>query len=142
MLGIDVQTRFLANKDFDRVIEIDLQSGEYAWEPGDLFNEWKSQNGVGIVATDYDDYPLGFCIYNLNDKECYELKHMAVDSGFRRLGIGAALINKMKNKLNDRRYILSYNVPEDNLNFQLFLKKMNFKAKAMRNMYRFEYEKV
>ena len=110
--------------------------------------EWKKDDGVGvgIVATDYDDLPLGFCVYNLDDKEHYEIKHMVVDKRFRRQGIGTALINKMKAKLNDRRYILSYSVPEDNLPFQLFLRKMGFKAKLLRNgygdVYRFEYEKV
>ena len=146
MLGLDIKTRFMANKDFDRVIEIDLHSGEYAWEPGDLYQEWKSRYGVGIVAVDTEDYPLGFCVYNLDDKECYEIKHMAVHGEFRRLGIGTSMINRMKDKLNDRRYILSYNIPEENLAFQLFLKKMGFKATLIRNsfgdVYRFQYEKV
>lgn len=142
MLSTEVCTRFMTNKDFDRVIEIDLQSGEYGWEPGDLFTEWKKQNGVGIVAVDRDDFPLGFCVYSLDNKEWYELKHMAVDCNLRRMGIGTGLINRMKDKLNDRRYILSYNVPEDNLSFQLFLKKMGFKARIIRDTYRFEYEKV
>lgn len=147
MLQVEVQVRFLKNQDFDRIIEID-QNGEYPWEPDDLYNEWKKEDGVGvgIVAVDYDDYPLGFCIYNLDDKEHYEIRHMVVDKNFRRQGIGTALINRMKEKLNDRRYILSYSVPEDNLPFQLFLRKMGFKAKILRNnlcdMYRFEYEKA
>lgn len=145
MLGIDVQTRFMANIDFDRVIEINQDCG-YAWDVDDLYNEWKSKQGVGIVAVDYDDFPLGFCVYNLNDKQHYEVKHMAVDKNFRRVGIGTAMINRMKEKLNDRRYILSYSVPEENLSFQLFLRKMGFKAKLIRNsisdVYRFEYEKV
>lgn len=142
MLDIAIQMRFMTNKDFDRIIEIDLQSGEYSWEPGDLYQEWKSQNGVGIVAVDYDDLPLGFCVYSLDDKQHYEIKHMAVDYNLRRMGIGTSLINRMKDKLNDRRYILSYNVPEENLGSQLFLKKMGFKAKIVRNLYRFEFEKV
>lgn len=145
MLQIAVQTRFLKNQDFDRVIDID-QNSEYPWEPDDLFKEWKAHNGVGIVAVDHEDYPLGFCIYNLNDKEHYEIVHMVVDKHLRRQGIGTALINRMKDKLNDRRYILSYSVPEDNLPFQLFLRKMGFKAKVLRNhfgdVYRFEYEKA
>lgn len=146
MLELDIKTRFMTNADFDRVIEIDLHGGEYSWEPGDLYEEWKKQNGVGIVAIDMDDFPMGFCVYSLEEKECYEVKHMAVDRNFRRLGIGTSLINRMKDKLNDRRYILSYSVPEENLGFQLFLKKMDFKAKLIRHgsvdFLRFQYEKV
>lgn len=146
MLAIEVQMRFLANKDFDRVVEINhTSSGDYTWEPEDLYNEWKSAQGVGLVAVDTDDYALGFCIYNLNDKECYEIKHLVVEKPLQRMGIGAAMINRMKDKLNYRRSILSYSVPEDNLGFQLFLKKMEFKAKVINNgtcdIYRFQYEK-
>lgn len=147
MLTLAIQTRFMANHDFDRVIEIDHTSGgNYSWEPDDLYNEWKSRNGVGIVAVDSDDFTLGFCVYNLNDKECYEIKHMVVDKAFQRSGIGTSLINRMKDKLNNNRYILSYNVPEENLNFQLFLKQMGFKADLIRyssgDIFRFKYEKV
>lgn len=148
MLALEkIATRFMSNQDFDRVIEIDCSSGgEYSWQADDLFQEWKSQNGVGIVAVDGDDLPLGFCVYSLDDKECYEVKHMVVDRYFRRSGIGTSLINRMKDKLNNRRYILSYNVPEENLNFQLFLKKMGFRANLLKfnsgDVLRFKYEKV
>ena len=145
MLSLEVQTRFMVNSDFDRVIDINCtSSGDYAWEPDDLWDEWKAEQGVGLVAVDMDDYPLGFCIYNLNNREYYEIQHLVVEKCFQRSGIGAALIDRMKSKLNDRRNILSYSVPEDNLPFKLFLKKMGFKARFVRNcnVYRFEYEKV
>lgn len=147
MLGLEVQTRFMINMDFDRVVEINYtSSGDYAWESEDLFQEWKSEQGVGIVAVDADDYTVGFCVYNLNDKECYEIKHLVVERSLQRSGIGTALINRMKDKLNDRRYILSYSIPEEHIGFQLFLKKMGFKAKIIKNgmnsLYRFQYEKV
>lgn len=150
MLGLDFKVRFMENQDFDRVIEIDYTSGgDYSWSPDDLFREWKnpsmSGTGVGIVAIDNDDFPLGFCIYELSG-EFYEMKHLVVDKSFQRQGIGTSMINKMKEKLNDRRYILSFNVPESNLSFQLFLKKMGFKATLMRccgeDFLRFQYEKA
>lgn len=146
MLELDMSTKFMENKDFDRVIEIDCtSSNQYSWEPKELYQEWKKPNGVGIVAVDPEDLVLGFCVYNLN-KEYYEIKHMVVDKMFQRLGIGRSLINRMKDKLNSNRCMLGYNVPEDNLIFQLFLKNMGFKAKLIRNgdgdIFRFEYEKV
>lgn len=145
MLAIEVQTRFMRNIDFDRVIELDhTSSGDYAWEPDDLWSEWKADQGAGIVAVDYNDYPLGFCVYNMDDKERYEIRHLVVEKNLQRTGIATALINRMKDKLNDRRYILSFTVPDDNLPIQLFLKKMDFRAKVVRsaNFYIFEYEKV
>jgi ribosomal protein S18 acetylase RimI-like enzyme len=136
----------MINADFDRILEINhSSSGDYFWEPDDLWNEWKAEQGVGIVAVDREDYPFGFCIYSLDNKEFYEIKHFVVDKYVRRQGIGTALINKMKSKLNDRRSILSYSVPEENLPFQLFLKKMDFRARIVNNgtseVYRFEYTK-
>jgi len=147
MLAMQVQTRYMTKGDFGRVMEINhTSSGGYAWQPDDLWNEWQADKGAGMAAVDADDYLLGFCIYNMDDKECYEIQHLVVEKCFQRSGIGTALINRMKKKLNDMRCILSYSVPEDNLPFQLFMKKMGFKAKLVRNgteeVYRFEYEKV
>src|SRR6185295_10698087 len=111
MLELAVQTRFIVNSDFDRVIEIDYTSGgEYGWNPDDLFHEWKKQNGVGMVAVDSDDFPLGFCIYSLEDKERFEMKHLVVEKPFQRSGVATSIISRMKNKLNNRRYILSCDV--------------------------------
>lgn len=144
MLALEVQTRFMVNVDFDRVIDINASSGDYCWEPDDLWDEWKAEQGAGIVAVDYNDFPLGFCIYNMDEKERYEIRHLVVEKQLQHSGIGTALINRMKDKLNDRRYILSYIVPEENLPIQLFLKKNGFKAKVVRNasFYIFEYEKA
>jgi ribosomal protein S18 acetylase RimI-like enzyme len=134
------------NKDFNRVMEIDGSSGgDYTWKTDDLLDEWKDYNGVGIVAVDNHDVVLGFCIYSLCNKDCFEIKHMVIDKEFRRSGIGTSIINRMKGKLNDRRYILGCNVDEENLSFQLFLKKMDFKANLIRHSFgdefRFQYEK-
>jgi|SRR5581483_10189767 len=146
MVGLEIQTRFMSNKDFDRVIEIDYtSSGDYGLGPDELFEQWKKHpNGVGIVAVDADDLPVGYCIYNLEDKDVFELKHLVVDKSFQRLGVATSIIKRMKSKLNERRNILGCNVCEDNLAFHLFLKKMGFKAYLIRSsnidIFRFEYK--
>lgn len=147
MLALDVATRFMVNRDFDRVIEIDYTSGgEYSWGPDDMFSEWKGPNGVGMVAVDEDDFPLGFCLYNLDDKAFYEIKHLVVDKSFQRSGVATSLINRMKGKLNESRYALGCDVYEENLACQLFMKQMGFKSKLVRkydgDIIRFEYAKV
>lgn len=147
MLKTEISTRFMYNKDFSRVLEINRFSSDgYKWNSNELLEEWKDSNGVGIVAVDKNDHVLGFCVYNLNSKICFEIKHLVVDKEFRRSGIGTSLINRMKGKLNERRYIVGCNVHEENLHFQLFLKKMDFKANLIRHSsgdeLRFEYIKV
>lgn len=147
MLKLDVSTRFMYKKDFNRVVEINKSSGnEYALKSKDLLKEWKGYNGVGVVAVNNADLVLGFCIYNLNDKDCFEIKHLLIDKEFRRSGIGSSIINRMKSKLNESRYLLGCNVHEENLSLQLFLKKMDFRASLIRHSFgdelRFQYEKV
>jgi len=146
MLKIEISTRFMYNKDFNRVTEIDGNSGgNYTWDTDELYDEWKGYKGVGIVAVDNHDTILGFCIYNLNNKDCFEIKHLVIDKKFRRSGIGTSIINRMKSKLNNCRYVLGCNVHEENLSFQLFLKKMSFKANLIKHSsgdeFRFQYEK-
>lgn len=134
-------------KDFNRVVEINSSSGgNYAWKPKELLKEWKEYNGAGMVAVNNCDVVLGFCIYDLNDKSCFEIKHLVVDKEFRKAGIGTSIINRMKNKLNESRYLLGCNVHEENLSLQLFLKRMNFRGNLIRHSFgdelRFQYEKV
>lgn len=147
MLGLEVLTRFMTNIDFDRVVEIDYSSGgAYSLGPDDLFKEWKGEgiNSVGMVALDRDDFILGFCLYNLDDREFYEIKHLVVDKAFQRLGVATSIINRMKGKLNNHRNALGCNVCEDNLACQFLLRKMGFKSKLIRrydgDIIRFEYE--
>ena len=143
-LANNYKTRVLYNYDFDRVVEIDCNnSGKYAWTPDELFTTLKSVHGMGIVAIDETQYPLGFCIYSLKNVEYFEILHIAVDK--KREGVGTKLINKIKRKINEQRNHITFDVPETNLETQLFLKAMGFKAKLVRNsmedIIRFNYEK-
>ena len=141
-----VKTRFIKlNQDFDRMIEIDCNtSGPYIWEPEDLYNEMKKNWTVGMVAVDSEDYPLGFCVYSLNEPGIFEIKHLVVDKIYHRLGIGTQIVNRMKSKINEERTCLIYDVPESNLSIQLFLKNNSFKANLIKkyneNVLRFKHE--
>lgn len=143
-----IETRFLHNRDFDRLIEIDCDTcGKYSWEPDDLFKVIKNENNTcGIVAVDETDFPLGFCLYSLLNVECFDILHFAVDKAEQRKGVGTALVNKMKNKLNEERFYISVDVPEGNLAAQLFFKEMKFKARLVRNTFediiRFKYGEI
>lgn len=97
------------------------------------------------MAVDTEDYPLGFCLYSLNNhgEDTFEIKHLVVDKIYHRLGIATHLMNKMKTKLSASRHLINYDVPETNHGMHLFLSKMGFSSKLIRqnneDIYRFTY---
>ena len=74
------------------------------------------------------------------------MTYVAVDPTFRRKGVGKALIARLISKLNDKRSRLVLFVSEYNLELQLFLKGVGFKAVQVRRTdegnseYKFQYE--
>jgi ribosomal protein S18 acetylase RimI-like enzyme len=125
-----VPTRFLHVTDFDRVIEIDCNNGNTT-DPTDLYNDWN--NGNGMLAVDEFDYPLGFCIYRLDNPDHIEIQHLVVDTPYMRVGVGTSLIDRMTKKLSEDRRYLVCDLPETNLAGQLFLRKMEFRAELIKN---------
>jgi ribosomal protein S18 acetylase RimI-like enzyme len=127
-LSYEVKTRYITRDDMGRINEIDHES------KNDIAALLKSAEIVnGMVAVNDTDDVIGFCIYSLENPETFHILHLAVDDRFYRLGIATKLIDRMKSKLNDKRNILEYEVPESYLAMHLFLKAMNFKARVVRN---------
>lgn len=127
-LNYEVKTRYITRDDMNRVNEIDPENKD------DISNVLKGTEIInGMVAINDTDDVIGFCIYSLENPETFNILHLAVDENFYRQGIATKLIDRMKSKLNDKRNILEYEVPENYLAMHLFLKEMNFKAKIVRN---------
>ena len=138
-LMYEIKTRYITRDDMDRIHEIDHESKD------DIAHILKGQEIInGMVAVNDTDDVIGFCIYSLENPETFNILHLAVDERFYRQGIGLKLIDRMKSKLNDKRNVLEYNVPESYLAMHLFLKAMKFKAKVIRNqeedIFKFTYE--
>lgn len=127
-LSYEVKTRYITRDDMDRVNKIDPENKD------DIERVLKGTEIVnGMVAINDTDDVIGFCIYSLENKETFNVLHLAIDKHFYRQGIATKLIDRMKSKLNDKRNILEYEVPESYLAMHLFLKAMNFKARVLRN---------
>ena len=79
--------------------------------------------------------PVCYCIYKYISNELYILSFV-VEKGHRRIGIGAAMMAKLKDKLDitvapiDTRVFvrIEITVPETNLPAQKFLQKQNFRC--------------
>jgi len=94
--------RWMICRDMSEVLAIENESSEFPWKEEDLIRCLKQRNCVGMVV-DYDDHVAGFMFYELNRESINVLK-FAVKKGYRQLGIGTAMINKLFQKLSpDRR---------------------------------------
>jgi [ribosomal protein S18]-alanine N-acetyltransferase len=74
------------------------------------------------------DEVVGYMIYELH-KSRLHLLSLAIDPGYRRRGIGRAMVQKLIDKLSfQRRNRLLLEIRETNLEGQLFFKEMGFRA--------------
>jgi ribosomal-protein-alanine N-acetyltransferase len=79
---------------------------------------------------------IGYMVYVLFKKRICLLK-MAVHTNYRRFGVGTKMINKIVKKLSSyRRKGIIIDVRESNLEAQIFLRSLSFKALCVkRNFY-------
>lgn len=69
----------------------------------------------------------GFALYRIG-KEKISIKHLAVESDFRRMGIASSLVSRVLSKMDSRRSRVETVVSEYNLDAHLFLRSMGFRA--------------
>lgn len=125
---IGVKTRYITKSDLNKIGEIDQENKD------DIVKLLTGQEIInGMVAVNEVDDIMGFSIYSLENPDTFAILYLVVDKNFCRKGIGTEIIDRMKSKLNEKRNILEYEIPESYLDMQLFLKRMGFKAKLIRN---------
>lgn len=125
----DVQIRWLIRRDMPEVQEIENRSFEYPWSDEDFLNCLRQRNMIGCVAETRRSI-YGFMVYELHQWHL-RLVNMAVAPEVRRTGVGAAMIERLIDKLSQqRRREIVLDVRESNLHAQLFFSAMGFKAKC------------
>jgi ribosomal protein S18 acetylase RimI-like enzyme len=131
--------RFIYGRDFDRIVEIAADINENM-DVDELYYDWF--DGSGMLAIDESDYPIGVCIYNLEEDRIF-LKHIFVDNNFQRAKVGTTLINRIKQKLSERRSAICIEIEESNLAGQLFFKSLGFTGKVAGNdILEFRYDRI
>jgi ribosomal-protein-alanine N-acetyltransferase len=127
------QLRWLIRRDMDRVMEIERRSFRTQgneWDEEEFVTTLRNRNCIGTVLdpVTIDEDLYGFMIYELH-KERLKILRMAVHPELRRTGCGSQMIQRLKDKLDQqRRYAIDIEVDERNLDCQLFLRAMGFKA--------------
>ena len=119
--------RWMIRRDMPEVLEIEGDSFEFPWSEGDFIRCLRQRNCIGMVA-EHKDRVIGYFVYELCPTQIILLT-MAVKRTHRKLGVGRAMVAKIARKLTpNRRSFALASVQEANLDAQLFLKAMGFRA--------------
>ena len=133
--AVSVQIRWMIRRDMPEVLKIEHASFEFNWTEEDFLACLRQRNCIGMVA-EHDNRVVGFMIYELHKTKLHIL-NFAVAPAFRRLAVGAQMIEKLINKLSQqRRQEIVLEVRETNLTAQLFYQSQGFRAvNVLRNHY-------
>jgi ribosomal-protein-alanine N-acetyltransferase len=125
--AVSVQIRWMIRRDMPEVLRIEHDSFEFNWTEEDFLACLRQRNCIGMVA-EHDNRVVGFMIYELHKTKLHIL-NFAVAPVFRRLAVGAQMIEKLINKLSQqRRQEIVLEVRETNLAAQLFYQSQGFRA--------------
>ncbi|HEY2761555.1 MAG TPA: ribosomal protein S18-alanine N-acetyltransferase [Pirellulales bacterium] len=117
----------MIRRDMPEVLAIESQCFEFPWGENDFLRCLRQRNCIGMVA-EQDDRVIGFMIYELHKSRLHIL-NFAVDSRYRRSGIGSHMVTKLIGKLStQRRNRILLEVRETNLAAQLFFRSSGFRA--------------
>ncbi|MCC6419090.1 MAG: ribosomal protein S18-alanine N-acetyltransferase [Gemmataceae bacterium] len=132
---VRVHIRWMIRRDMPEVLNTEQQSFEYAWTEEDFLRCLRQRNCIGMVA-EQGEKVVGFMIYELHKSKLHIL-NFAVNSTWRRSGVGAQMVAKLISKLSShRRTRITLEVRETNLPAQLFFSKQGFRAvRVLRGYY-------
>ena len=149
------QLRWFINGDLPEMLKIEHQGFQFPWSEENFVNALSRKDVVCLVC----DYPMpdgeivvaGYMVYSMKPNS-FDIYNMAIHADFRRKGIGAKFIGKLKSKLSPRRRSkITAIVAETNLKACKFFKSQKFVAiETMRgyfdetdwDAYKFEYALV
>ena len=122
-----VHIRWMIRRDMPEVLQTEQQSFEFPWTEEDFLRCLRQRNCIGMVA-EHGEKVVGFMIYELHKNKLH-IMNFAVDSSWRRHGVGAQMVGKLISKLSShRRTRITLEVRETNLAAQLFFRIQEFKA--------------
>lgn len=122
-----VHIRWMIQRDMLEVLDIEDESFEFPWLEKDFIRCLRQRNCIRMVA-EHEDRVVGFMIYELYKNRIHVL-NFAVDSEYRRRGVGSQMVAKLIAKLSSqRRNRILLEVGETNLDAQLFFHEGGFRA--------------
>lgn len=136
-LSPHLHIRWMIRADMAEVLAIESASFPHPWNEEDFIRVLRQRNAIGVVVEHTgSERVLGYTIYELQ-RGSLRLLNFAVHPDFRRRGVGAALLAKLRSKLSsERRNKIIAEISEDNLPAHKFFAASGFRATAVcRNFY-------
>jgi len=128
---MNVQIRWMIRRDMPEVLSIEQESFDIPWDEDDFVAALRHRTCVGMVAetqTDWGEEIAGFVLYELEPHRL-RLINFAVAEKYRREGVGRAMVERLREKLSQkRRKAIVLAIPETNLGGQLFFKAVGFQC--------------
>jgi ribosomal-protein-alanine N-acetyltransferase len=122
--------RWMIRSDLDSVVAIEKDVYDYPWSQQEFLIALGQRNCIGMVA-ERNEEVVGYTVYELH-KTRIELLNFAVRARSQRLGVGSAMIEKLKSKLAyERRSKISLELRERNLEGQLFFRQAGFRCTSI-----------
>lgn len=126
----DVHIRWMIRRDLQDVLRIERQGFATPWTFDDFQNHMNLRNCICMVAT-FEGQVVGFLVYELLYNR-FHIVNMAVDPQSLRRGIGTQMVDLLKEKMRRRmRHRITLHVGENNLEAQLFFKRLGFRAESV-----------
>lgn len=122
------QIRWLIRRDMPEVMEIENRSHQFPWTEEEFLACLRERNCIGTVYESSGGLIHGFMIYELHAKTL-RILNFAVAPEVRRTGIGAAMVKRLIDKLDQqKRTFIELEIRETNLNAQTFFSRAGFRA--------------
>lgn len=128
--------RWMIRPDLRYVLPIERDGFDNPMDEEDFLRCLRKRNCIGMVAESQAGGILGYMVYELR-RDRIQVLSLAVALRFRRLRVGATLVDKLKYKCcSHRRERLSLLCRDSNAAAHLFFRACGFKAKGvLRNWY-------
>jgi len=117
--------RWLIQSDLNQVMEIE-NSFDLFTTKEEIISSLQQKSRIGLVY-EIDEEICGFMIYSC-EEAYYFIHKLVIDEDHRGRGIATELIDKLANKLGDKRDSIILQIRETNQNALLFLKSLGFKG--------------
>jgi len=127
--------RYMRRSDLSRILEIERECFSDPWSEQDFIDFAHERNTIGLAVeiNKWDQSysvtkTVGYVMYSLHRCHLY-IANMSVDPWYQRCGIGRSIMDCLKYKVAMcHRRGLACRVRETNLDAQLFLKAMGWRA--------------
>lgn len=117
---------FEFDKDLETLTAIDAKAFEEYWSQHEFSRRLKEKSVTCLIA-EYENETIGFLVYELFLHR-FSVVRIGVVPSYRRKGVGSRLLKELKDKLTNKRGLISAEVRETNLPVQLFLSSQGYKA--------------